>query len=578
MPEEGSYKGWLMSRLVHVWSGKHCWISNSGTSTQAWATDTFEVTVPLDGSWTDARGYGQHESSHIRFSNFHAIKKLTDKLVADYNIDEDYAHWMINLVEDLRIETLFPKLFKGAGDEFHDLRERLHTKAVAEKNFMDCYLNDVYCTTFGLLAPDANKKGSTVGDEVRKLVTSTPSWLVAEQATRLILDNDPNIAEHRPLEIPQWLQDLVKEVSKKATAKVPGETQAKPDEEQVKKDMGELEKQIKKMVEKIEKQNAEEQAAQDEKNVEKRLMNRSKKCAGESMRSKRIPSFINDDDTLFKKNSISRNAAMKNYTSAVAKHGKEIETLRQELLKIAGKKFPLPSTRGKLCMNRAVSNIASGGRLRTIFKRPDVGRDVDVVLLVDQSGSMCGEKVQEAMEAIVTFTEAVRAMSGVKLGVYGFASTDRGSGYKDLLTMKYKDFDSNECMRIGAINALNACNREGFHLRFVENELMSHSSPAKKRLFVMLSDGMPTDYDSSRFGGKDDTKKAANEIRADGTSFICIGFVHTGADDSDRDRLIEQLSDIYGEKSTVPCIAGTGQLNNVLKSIAFMISRMLGAN
>jgi nitric oxide reductase activation protein len=215
-------------------------------------------------------------------------------------------------------------------------------------------------------------------------------------------------------------------------------------------------------------------------------------------------------------------------------------------------------------MSRAVAAVASGGRMRTIFKKKDCGRDVDIAVLIDQSGSMSGNKVVEARECAITFAESLREVGGVKLGVFGFWSAQAG-GYTLCRTVKYKDFDSQDTSLIGSIDS-HDCNRDGFHIRFVGNELVKRSRAGSKKVFIMLSDGEPSDY--SGHNGELDVKNAVNELKAQGVSVICVGF------DINAEHEKAKFARMYGTDAMAFVNVGTGALDNVFHRLALLIVKL----
>jgi cobalamin biosynthesis protein CobT len=118
---------------------------------------------------------------------------------------------------------------------------------------------------------------------------------------------------------------------------------------------------------------------------------------------------------------------------------------------------------------------------KTISKLPDVA----VGLLVDQSGSMSGPKINSARDICIMLAEAVRKIAGVRLYVYGHTANEFGA---DSMTIfeHYTPRDGENLTRLGGIRA-HSNNYDGYAIKDVAKRL-SEDQAKKKYLFV-IADG-----------------------------------------------------------------------------------------
>lgn len=127
-----------------------------------------------------------------------------------------------------------------------------------------------------------------------------------------------------------------------------------------------------------------------------------------------------------------------------------------------------------------------------IWSQKQIARlpDVAVGILVDQSGSMCGEKIRQAREMCVLLAEAVRKIEGMHLHVYGHTAN---LGSRADLTMfehysSYGPADQADLSQLGSIDA-HSNNYDGYAIK--EAAKMLSKDPAKRKYLFVLSDGLP---------------------------------------------------------------------------------------
>jgi cobalamin biosynthesis protein CobT len=127
---------------------------------------------------------------------------------------------------------------------------------------------------------------------------------------------------------------------------------------------------------------------------------------------------------------------------------------------------------------------------KTTSKLPDVA----VGILVDQSGSMGGLKIDQARELCITLAEAAQKIAGVRLYVYGHtANMDR-----DDVTIyeHYTPGMGRDLSKLGNIEA-HCNNYDGYAIKDVARRL-SEDTAERKYLFV-IADGFPA---GAGYGGE----------------------------------------------------------------------------
>jgi len=158
-----------------------------------------------------------------------------------------------------------------------------------------------------------------------------------------------------------------------------------------------------------------------------------------------------------------------------------------------------------------------GDYQRKIFKKKAEKLDLDVAvtLLVDCSGSMNGEKYNQAAEAALLLNDAIATTLRIPLQVTGFTETreERGEDRFLLHHLIFKAFDAAvpRTKLIHRFAQASKCleqNADGDSILLVHNELLTRKE--KRKVLIVLSDGSPAAY---RPGGVSDfTKKVVRDI------------------------------------------------------------------
>lgn len=214
------------------------------------------------------------------------------------------------------------------------------------------------------------------------------------------------------------------------------------------------------------------------------------------------------------------NSSIINYHISKREIGKEVISMSNKLKDILllekARRFIGGFDSGHRFDTAAVSRFVSGDD--RIFKKRKKENKFDVcfTLLIDLSGSMCGEKIQSAKKTVIVLAEALNK-SNIPFEVIGF-TTHKGNNTeaisraveviqrKEASLLSYtrceslahyvfkdydKPFDMQAKARIGAMNA-HRNNDDGEALLWAYTRLRKR--PEVRKILMVLSDGQPAGY------------------------------------------------------------------------------------
>ena len=213
---------------------------------------------------------------------------------------------------------------------------------------------------------------------------------------------------------------------------------------------------------------------------------------------------------------------------------------------------------------RGVVSRRLGDPKRRYWYRVDRGTDVPelgILLMIDGSGSMAGQRRDSAITAAVSLHEVLRRC-GVAHAVVEHRAIFGQSSLEHNILLDFSARDE-EKYNLLAIRAAEGT-REGLSLYWAEQYILTRCA-CENRLIVMISDGMPFHISDD---GADyvpplsvmDTANAARRIAAHGVRLVAIAL-----DDAQEESCYEQLRTIY--PNTVQCkelSRLTGQLLRVI--------------
>ncbi|MCA6431226.1 MAG: hypothetical protein IM613_17460 [Cytophagales bacterium] len=163
---------------------------------------------------------------------------------------------------------------------------------------------------------------------------------------------------------------------------------------------------------------------------------------------------------------------------------------------------------GQLDEHKLVDAVAG---IETVYtnRRDSNKKPMCVVLLIDRSGSMSGEKIAKAAEVAILFAEALRKLPNVELFIYGFNS-DAGYPTRYHEVTVYHEPNNRNHFALGAMES--GCgNADGICMRSV-GERVRNQTPSKG-IFFVVSDGHPASSAyASREQGIEDTRAAVEYL------------------------------------------------------------------
>jgi Mg-chelatase subunit ChlD len=190
---------------------------------------------------------------------------------------------------------------------------------------------------------------------------------------------------------------------------------------------------------------------------------------------------------------------------------KKIDTTKAAVLqKLFARKskdyqFAMRSMRsGRLDTNKIAEAVQ---RVPTVYERyGSVKTDkICVGVLIDESGSMCGSKIQKAREAAIFINEVFRGMRDVELFIYGHTADEGGYGTTQIRIYREPGFHLDP-YALGAVEA-RSNNRDGDAIIATAKRIRKQT--ANQGIVFVLSDGQPSAYD---YGGQSAIKDTRDKV------------------------------------------------------------------
>jgi nitric oxide reductase activation protein len=183
--------------------------------------------------------------------------------------------------------------------------------------------------------------------------------------------------------------------------------------------------------------------------------------------------------------------------------------------------------RGKRLDTRAISR--NDGKIFKDNKLPGDEAELVVSVLIDQSGSMSGIKIAQAMKAAMIIEDFCRGLD-IPVSIMGHCVSG------GVVLNQYIDFGDDSHNRKYKLCELYAggCNRDGFALRYAIKQLESRDEPTK--LLILISDGLPNDYEYSGRVAETDLQECVADCNKKDIIFFAAAI--------DQDK--EQIKRIYG--------------------------------
>ena len=167
---------------------------------------------------------------------------------------------------------------------------------------------------------------------------------------------------------------------------------------------------------------------------------------------------------------------------------------------------------GRLDTNKLAEAVQG---VENIYRRDSLSRAdrLTVCILVDESGSMDGEKIRSAMDTAVLLREALATVPNVDLYIYGHTTEPRGGNGVRLDV--FQEGGRSKCAKfaLGSLDAV-ASNLDSLAIR--ESAARVRARTSENCLFFVISDGLPCECASN-------VRRAVSDISKDGFTVVSVG-------------------------------------------------------
>lgn len=227
----------------------------------------------------------------------------------------------------------------------------------------------------------------------------------------------------------------------------------------------------------------------------------------------------------------------------------EAKMLNQEFQKIFLNKASLDSKNRRRGMLNTNDLYKLKNRDYNIFMKKGNPRNTDYVfyILVDGSGSMCGDKFTEALRACAVLEESLKGIAQVKIVMFDFT----GRTVVHRIIKDFREADSgNFSWAYANHQGPGGCNMDGYSIRVATKELLKRSE--RRKILFTLSDGQPNgpDYYSGD-RGENDVTEAVLEARKNGISVFNIFFAESRRE---REEYLPSFCHMYRNKGIISCM------------------------
>lgn len=172
---------------------------------------------------------------------------------------------------------------------------------------------------------------------------------------------------------------------------------------------------------------------------------------------------------------------------------------------------------------RALWKVGAGEKGIMMKKGKPVSADCAVFELVDNSGSMAGQKFKLARMVGGALEIALHGLASLKISLFNVLYY---AGQTNHITVK--DFDevgpADKSIVYGSITdasiTADGGNKDGYSIRVATKELLKRSE--KNKVLVIISDGEPTDYNGGTVEGQKDVREAVAEAKKKGIIVIAL--------------------------------------------------------
>lgn len=148
------------------------------------------------------------------------------------------------------------------------------------------------------------------------------------------------------------------------------------------------------------------------------------------------------------------------------------------------------------------------------FKRTTPG--LDVCVLIDESGSMCGTNIASARKCAILLNEVFLRLKQCDFYVYGHTADNRHMG--EVTINVYRDHWNRNRYALGKVESYSN-NKDSVAIE--ETYKMVRKQTSKPLLMFVISDGAPNAYGLRGQPAVEEVKKVVNRIESNGDTLVC---------------------------------------------------------
>lgn len=148
---------------------------------------------------------------------------------------------------------------------------------------------------------------------------------------------------------------------------------------------------------------------------------------------------------------------------------------------------------------------------------------LDVIVLIDESGSMGGNKCQKAREVAILIHEALLKIPDINYWCYGHTTGYWDTGDSVLMTVYHEGpvTDRNDKYRLAMVKAYSG-NCDGRAILEAASRVRNRIKRDRRVLMILISDGLPSES-CEGLSAPEFAKRAAIEVEGFGYDFIHVG-------------------------------------------------------